>query len=212
MSDYRLHWIPKSGNAYKVASYLCLVDADWHPVRVDFCGGETLQDKWRSNVNEMGEIPVLEHAGERITQSGLILHYLAERHVRFGAVDEMAAREIWRWILFDNHKLTGSFATYRWLRTFATPRGHSEVLAFLRSRADGALSVLEKHLQTSDFVVGAAPTIADISLSGYLYFPEEETGYDLASAFPGVFAWTQRIAALPGWRHPYEVAALFPQL
>lgn len=206
MSEYRLHWYPRSGNAYKVAAFLCLVGADWEPVRVDFLGGETRREDWRTSINEMGEIPVLEHAGERLTQSGMILDYLAERHGRFAGGDQRARREVWRWILFDNHKLTGSFATHRWLRSFATPRGHPEVLAFLKARADGALSVLEKHLEGSRFVVGDSPTIADISLAGYLFFPEEETGYDLECVYPGVFRWTQRIAALPGWRHPYDIA------
>lgn len=38
---------------------------------------------------------------------------------------------------------------------------------------------------------------------GYLYCPEE-TGID-RSATPNIEAWSKRIAALPGWKHPYDL-------
>ena len=43
------------------------------------------------------------------------------------------------------------------------------------------------------------------ALSGYLVFPTEETGYDLAASHPAIAAWLQRLAGLPGWRGPYEL-------
>jgi len=33
----------------------------------------------------------------------------------------------------------------------------------------------------------------------------EETGFDLASAFPAIDAWRERVANLPGWKPPYEM-------
>jgi glutathione S-transferase len=42
-------------------------------------------------------------------------------------------------------------------------------------------------------------------MCGYLMFPVEESGFDLAARFPGIAAWLQRIAALPGWKPPYEL-------
>lgn len=206
MTDYRLHWFPQSGNAYKVAMYLDLVGSDWEPVVVDFFDGATRAPEWRASINEMGEVPVLEHDGHRLSQSGVILHYLADRIGRFGGATEEEKLEIWRWILFDNHKFTGSFATYRWLRTFARPAGRPGVIDFLRKRADAALAIVEKHLEGRQFIVTTQPTIADLSLAGYLYFPPEETGYDLPATHPNIHAWTERIAAMPGWRHPYDLS------
>jgi hypothetical protein len=40
-------------------------------------------------------------------------------------------------------------------------------------------------------------------MTGYLVFPKEESGYDLAVRHPAINAWLQRIAALPGWQAPY---------
>ena len=42
-------------------------------------------------------------------------------------------------------------------------------------------------------------------MSGYLSFPTDETGIDLAATHPAIHAWLGRIAALPGWRPPYEL-------
>jgi glutathione S-transferase len=207
MAEFVLHCFPQSGNAYKVGLCLSLLDADWEPVAVDYFGGETRTKEWREAVNEMGEVPVLEHRGQKLAQSGIILNYLADLFDRFRGGSPEETREIWRWILFDNHKFTSYFATHRWLRNFADPRGHPEVLSFLKSRADAALGIVEKHLSDHDFLVGDRLTIADISLLGYLYFPVEETGYDLPASHPRIHAWTRRVAALPGSRPPYVLFA-----
>jgi glutathione S-transferase len=202
MTEYRLYGMGESGNAYKAALMLNLCGLDWEPVFVDFFGGEGRTEQYRSDINEFGEIPVLEHDGRRLTQSGVILHYLAEKTGRFGPANAEEANEIWRWILFDNHKFTSYFATLRFM--FGLQKtGETPVTEFLRARALGAYAIVEKHLAGRNFIVGDRPTLADISMVGYLYFTEE-TGIDRA-AFPNINAWAARIAALPGWAHPYEL-------
>ncbi|MEJ1157142.1 glutathione S-transferase family protein [Prosthecomicrobium sp. N25] len=204
MADFKLHCFAQSGNAYKVAMMLDLTGSAWEPVFVDYFVGQTRDPAWRAEVSEMGEVPVLEHRGERLTQSGMILDALAEITGRFGGRDARERREIWRWILFDNHKFTSYFATHRWLRTFAEPKGHPEVMAFLAGRISNNLGIVERHLKDRPFLLGDRPTIADLSLAGYLFYPVEETGYDLDTTHPAIAAWADRISELPGWRAPYE--------
>jgi hypothetical protein len=67
----------------------------------------------------MGEVPVLEHAGKRLSQSGVILHYLADHFRKFQGEDR---QEVLRWILWDNHKLTSYIATLRFLVQFQKNR------------------------------------------------------------------------------------------
>ena len=202
MAEYRLFGMGESGNAYKAALMLNLCGLNWESVFVDFFNGEGRTDKYRTEGNELGEIPALEHDGEFISQSGVILHYLAEKTGRFGPANAEEAREIWRWILFDNHKFTSYFATLRFM-VGLQKTGESPVNEFLRGRAQGAFGLVEKHLAGQDFIVGGRPTIADFSMVGYLYF-DEETGIDRAQ-FPNIVDWTKRIAALPGWAHPYQL-------
>ena len=196
--EFKLYCFAQSGNAFKVALMLQLCGARWEARFVDFFNGETRTAEYRANINEMGEVPVLEHGGKRLSQSGVILHYLAEHFGKFHG----DRQEVLRWILWDNHKLTSYIATLRFLVQFQKT-GETPVTEFLRGRVKGALGILDGHLAKSDFAAGNEPTIADLSMCGYLYWPDE---FGLSwSDYPRIGAWLDRIRALPGWVHPYEL-------
>jgi glutathione S-transferase len=204
MTKYRLHCFAQSGNSYKAALMLELAGADWAPVFVDFFNGDNRLPEFLA-LNQMGEAPVLEHDGLVLTQSGVILDYLASKLGRFGPRDEAERCEILRWTLWDNHKLTSYNATWRFMINFVPEeKRQPEVIAFLQARSTAALGVLEAHLLERDWIVGGRPTIADLTCCGYLFFVDEfpiEWEHD----YPAIFAWLDRIAALPGWKHPYEL-------
>jgi len=204
MARYQLHCVGGSGNSFKVALFLNCAGLDWEPVGVDLAGGQNRDAAWRTAANAMGEVPVLEIDGRRMSQSGAILAWLAETHGAFGPAGAEETFETMRWLLFDNHKFTGSFALHRNLFSKAS-EPHPTVLAYMRSRVESAFSIVDKHLADCRFMLGERPTIVDFSLAGYLYYPAEETGFDLAAAFPAIDAWRKRLAALPGWRPPYEM-------
>lgn len=206
MADYQLYCFAQSGNAYRAALMLNLVGADWEPVLVDFfAGGETRTAKYRTDINEMGEVPVLVHGTRKLSQSGVILAYLAERHGKFLPQGEDERLEALRWLLFDNQKVNGYLGPYRFLRNWAKPAPSEAVLDFLKGRFINSLGILDKRLSSRDFVLGARPTIADLSLVGYLYYPPEEFGLDVTADRPAIRAWLERIRALPGWKHPYDL-------
>ena len=123
---------------------LTLCGQEFEPVWTDFGGGVTRTAQWRARVNEMGEIPVLEDSGVRLTQTGPILLRLAERFGQYQGKDDDERFEILRWLFWDNHKLIGYMATYRFLRAF-TPSPDPNVLAFLRKRLDDVLGILDRH-------------------------------------------------------------------
>ncbi len=202
MAEYQLYCVGESGNCYKVALMLQLTGCDWEPVFVDFFGGETRSERYRREVNEMGEVPVLAHRGAKLTQSGVMLDYLAGETGQFGPRNDEERREILRWILFDNHKFTSFYATLRYF-VGLTHAGDPAVIEFLRGRVTTTFKVVDEHLRDREFLLGRRATIADFSLVGYLYY-REETGVNLAS-FPHLTAWADRIAALPGWKHPYDL-------
>jgi glutathione S-transferase len=204
MARYQLYCFAQSGNSYKAALMLKLTDADWAPVFVDFFNGETRTDPYRTNINEMGEAPVLVDGTRKLAQSGVILTYLAEQTGQLDGAGSDERREILRWILFDNHKFTSYLATYRFLHAFAKS-GDPAVHEFLKGRIGSALAIVSKHLGVSRFMVGDKPTIADLSMCGYLFYPPEEFGFDIAREYPPIGAWLERIRALPGWMHPHEL-------
>jgi glutathione S-transferase len=204
MTTYRLHYFPESGNSYKLALMLTLCGQTFEPVWTDFAGGITQTAEWRATVNDMGEIPVLEADGVKLTQTAPILLRLAEQYGRLGGQDSQEQFEILRWLFWDNHKLSGYMATYRYARTF-TPSPDPHVQAYFRKRIDQFLAILERHFEGRAFAAGDRPTVADVSMIGYLSFPNDETGYDLAESHPAVHAWLGRVAEMPGWRPPYDL-------
>jgi len=203
MAEWRLHGFYNSGNAFKVAMMLDLTSCDWEAVPVTMGGDAAHDPVWWAGANGFGEVPVLERNGRFLSQSGVILHRLARETGRFGPRDEDEADEIWRWILFDNHKFTGNFSMLRYLCGIAKT-GETPITEYLRARVRRCWTVVDTHLTRHEFVLGDRPTIADLSMAGYQFY-DEPTGIDRAAEFPMIEAWTRRIAALPGWRPPEQV-------
>jgi glutathione S-transferase len=83
-------------------------------------------------------------------------------------------------------------------------------MAFLKARIDGSLAIVNKRLASHAYLLGDRPTIADISLTGYLYYPAEEFGFDIVKDYPAIGPWLDRMTALPGWKHPYELMPGYP--
>ncbi len=199
----KLYCFGESGNAYKAALPLELSGLDWQPVKVDFFNGEARTDAFRA-LNDMGEVPVLVTPEITLTQSGAIQDWITERTGRFGGADAAQAREVLRWVLWDNHKLSGQAGSLRFLMHFLPPEKQPEqVIKWLKGRLKPAYETLDRCLEGRDWLVGDGPTNADFSCCGYLYYPEP-FGFDRA-AHRNIDRWLDRIAALPGWKHPYDL-------
>jgi glutathione S-transferase len=199
----KLYCFGESGNAYKAALTMELAGCDWEPVFVDFFNGETRTPAFRA-INVMGEVPVLVDGDLTLSQSGAIQFHIVEKTGRFGGETEAARREVLRWVLFDNHKMSGQAGALRFLMNFLSPeKRDAGAIAYVHGRVQAALKVLDAGLAGRDWLVGEGPTIADFACCGYLYYPEP-FGFD-RKAHPHIDAWLDRIAALPGWKHPYDL-------
>jgi len=202
MAEYTLHCMAQSGHSYKVALMLELCGADWEPRWVDFFGGETRSETFRSELNEMGEVPVLDHDGRHLTQSAVILDYLSDIFGMFGPADTGERREILRWTVFDNQKVSGLIGPLRFMRGLMKT-GETDVTKFLDGRVRSALAILDKHLAGRDYAIGGTLTTADFSLCSYLYY-DGELGIDLTD-YPHITTWLERIKAQTSWKHPYDL-------
>ena len=154
---------------------LNLIGADWRPIFVDYFDKvEPRTPEYRAKVNEMGEVPVLAHGERKLSQSAVCLTYLAARFGKFQPQGEDERLEALRWIIFDNQKVGGFLGPYRYLRSLAPTPGDPAVLAFLKRRLDNSLAIVDKRLAAHPFILGDRPTIADVSMCGYMYYPAEE--------------------------------------
>ena len=152
----------------------------------------------------MGEVPALETPDGILTQSAVIQDWAAQTSGRFGWADDDERRAVLRWQLFDNHKVNGVAGPLRFNLHFLPEERRSEgVNAFLAMRLNSALKVLDAHLAGNQFLALGRPTIADLGMCGYLYYPEP-FGFE-RSDYPAVERWLHDVAALPGWKHPYDL-------
>ncbi|MEO1141081.1 MAG: glutathione S-transferase family protein [Pseudomonadota bacterium] len=204
MADYTLKCFVESGNAYKTALMLQLCHADWQAEWVDFFKGETRGNPFRET-NVMGEVPVLiDHTKDDLvlSQSGVILMHLADRFKKFVPENRTDELEMMRWMFFDNHKLTSYVATYRFMSRFLQKEGEPET-EFLKARAYSALGVLDGHLTGRDWVAADQTTLADISICGYLFWPDHfGVSWD---DYPGIKSWLERIKNIDNWAAPEEL-------
>ncbi len=203
MSEFQLYCFAESGNAYKAALALELAKCDWQPIFVDFFKGEARTDAFKK-INAMGEVPVLIHGDVKISQSGVIQNYIADLTGKFSGSTDEECREIQRWVLWDNHKLSSQAGLLRFLMNFLPADKRPEaVFPFMQGRLKAAYTVLNTHLENREWVATDNPTMADISCCGYLYYPEP-FGFE-RTEWPNIDAWLDRISQLDGWKHPYDL-------
>jgi glutathione S-transferase len=78
-------------------------------------------------------------------------------------------------------------------------------MTFLQGRIESTFEIVDKHLGQNRFMIGEQLTIADISMAGYLFFPKEETGFDLPISHPNIGRWLSRLSEIKGWKPPYDL-------
>ncbi|MFG5383122.1 glutathione S-transferase family protein [Yoonia sp. R2-816] len=199
----KLHCFAESGNAYKAALTLTLVDEAWEPVFVDFFKGATRTPEFRA-LNIMGEVPVLEDGDTILTQSGVIQDYISSKTGKLGGRSAAERRDVLRWMFFDNHKVSGVAGPLRFNMNFLPEdKRNADVNAFMAMRLGSALKILETQLDGRDWLASDEITIADIACCGYLFYTEDFT-FD-RTQYPNINSWLDRIAAQPGWKHPYDL-------
>ncbi|HKL06358.1 MAG TPA: glutathione S-transferase [Roseovarius sp.] len=199
----QLYCFGESGNAYKAALTLELSELEWSPIYVDFFNGETRGEAFRA-LNPMGEVPVLVDGDVTLTQSGVMQMYVTEQTGKFGGDTPDEAREIMRWMFWDNHKLSSQAGMTRFLMNFLPEAKRPEgVIPFMQGRLKAAYTTLNAHLAGRDWIVGEGLTNADLSCCAYLFYPEP-FGFDRTD-WPEIDRWLSNIEGLPGWKHPYDL-------
>jgi glutathione S-transferase len=209
MSGFTLHGSPHSLYTYKVALMLRLSGAGFTFRYVSFQRGMHRSAEFLA-LSRWGQVPVLEHEGRRLTQSAAILEYLSELLGRFGAAAADVRQDVREWLFWDADRLSPPlFGWYgvELARRKLLPLSFDPVVMAESDRKGGAaLAVLDGWLAAREFIVGEAPTIADICCYGDIAFAK--LGGRDVSSWPHVAAWASRIEALPGFTAPFDLLAM----
>jgi glutathione S-transferase len=184
----------------KVGLMLALAGAPFSYRHIDLGQGQQKTPEYLA-VNRFGQVPALRHGDVTLVQSNVILRYLADVLGKFDARNEAEAREIAQWLDWEADLVSSGVRAVRGAVRFW--KADPAVVQFVRGRAERALGMLESALAGRDYLVGGRPTIADIAaLPHILVVSEGEV--DLAP-YPNILAWKDRMMALPGAAHPYDL-------
>lgn len=183
-----------SGHAHRVRLFLSVLGMDYELVEVDVARGETRLPA-HLHLNPLGQVPVLVDGDLVMADSTAILVYLAKRYAPPGWLPDtpVEAAQVQRWLSIASGEIAYGLAAARLITLFGLPFDAEEAIG----RAHAVLAVLDETLAQRDWVVGGAPTIADLAL--YSYVERAPEGNVDRSAYANVNRWLARIEALPGF-------------
>jgi glutathione S-transferase len=206
MNGFVLHGSPHSLYTYKVALMLRLCGAAFSFRYVSFQRGMQLTPEFRA-LSRWGQVPVLQHDGRTLQQSAAILEYLSEVLDRFAAAAAIGRQDIREWLFWNADQLSpplfGWYGVELGRRNLLPLSFDDAVVARWQRLGEAALGFLDAHLAGRAFLVGEAPTIADICCYGEIAFARL-SGRTLAER-PHITAWAARIEALPGFALPFDL-------
>lgn len=199
-----LYGSPLSFPTYKVALMLSMAGEPFTFQYVNLRQGEHKTPEFLA-MNRFGQVPVLMDGDQPLVQSNAILTHLADKLGRFDGGDAAGRQRAREWLSWEADQLLPGIARPRFFKRF-TQDPDPTLLSHYTERGETALKNLESGLAGQPFLGGAAPTIADISAYATVAHAAEG-GFDLAR-WPGVGAWSARMAAQPGVKPAAELMPL----
>ncbi|MEQ8284547.1 glutathione S-transferase family protein [Thalassospira sp.] len=193
LNDYLL-----SGNGYKIRLLLSMMGQPFEYIERDIMKGETRTPEYIAKINPNGKIPALVlDDGRVLAESNAILTYLAE-DTNFIPVDRFERAEMMGWLFFEQYDHEPNIAVLiSWHAFKGLPENADIFVPMKEAAGKRALDLMEKRLSGHNWLVGESLTIADISL--YAYTHRAELGKISLEPYPGIRAWLDRFAALPGY-------------
>jgi len=187
---------PVSGNCYKVRLLLAHLGIPVERKTMDVVDRSNRAEVL-GGLNPALRVPTLVlDDGRALAESGAILWYFGEG-TAFVPEDRYDRAQVLQWMFFEQYDHEPAIAVVRfWVAYSGRPEAFADRLEERRAAGHRALAAMERHLDGREFLVGAAPTLADIALYAYTHVAEEG-GFDLAG-YPAVRAWIRRVAAMPG--------------
>ena len=164
---------PISGNGYKIRLLLALLKTPYSYRPLDILKQETRTPAFL-RINPNGRIPVLIlEDGTALAESNAILCYLADG-TAWLPTDRLARAQVLSWMFFEQYSHEPNVATLRFWTHLPELTPAQEMQKPLKKRdGEAALKLMDDHLSSRDWLVGTAPSVADIALYAYTHVAEE---------------------------------------
>lgn len=189
-----LYDMPLSGNCHKVRLLLSFLSLPYQTRSVDLLGGEQRSPDYLK-LNPFGQVPVLDDDGLLVRDSQAILVYLAKRYggEQWWPDDAYRLAQIAAWLSTAANEIFNGPAMLRVHHKF----GRDIDVSKAQHTAEKVLNIIDRHLQSRDWLAGESVSLADLAIYPYLALAPEG-GIDIG-AYANIVAWFQRIRALPGY-------------
>lgn len=189
----RIHSFPLSGHAHRVVLFANLAGINHEVLNVDLAKGAQKSPEYLA-LNPTGQVPTLEDGNVVISDSNAILVYLARKYApTYIPSDAVGEAEVQKFLTLAAGELAFGPAAARLINVFKAPLD----VEFSHAIAAKFLNKLNVHLEGRDFLVGDAPTIADVAIYSYTaHAPEGDVSLD---SYPNVRRLLANIEALDGF-------------
>jgi glutathione S-transferase len=184
-----------SGHSHRVELALSMLGLPFERIEVDLPGREHKSPAYLAR-NPFGQVPTIEDGDVTLGDSNAILVYLAKRYDSTGRWlpdDPVGAARVQRWLSVAAGELYNGPTTARGYALFRNKPVPTEVV----DAANRIFTLLDQHLGKQPFLIGDAPTLADIAIYSYTALAPE--GRLSLEPYAQLRAWLARFEALPGF-------------
>ncbi|MEX0302993.1 MAG: glutathione S-transferase family protein [Leisingera sp.] len=190
----RIHGFPLSGHSHRVELFASLTGIAHEVITVDLAAGEHKQPPFLA-LNPAGQVPVVEDGSTVISDSNAILVYLARKYApSWLPSDPVQESEVQKFLTLAAGEIAFGPAAARLINVFNAPLD-AEFCANVAARV---LGKIDAHMEGRSFLVGDAPTIADVAV--YSYVAHAPEGGISLEPYPNVRALLASIEGLKGFK------------
>lgn len=190
----KLYDLDVSGNCYKVRLLCSLLGVPVELVPVDFMGGAHKRSPV-IDLNAFCQLPVLEDGDVILRDSQAILVYVARKWggETWLPIDAESMAQVTQWLMVAENEIARGPGDARLHDKFKM----NIDIAAAREKAARILTIMDRHLETRQWLALDRPTIADIACMPYIALGWE--GGVPLDPYPAVAVWVERIKKLPGF-------------
>jgi glutathione S-transferase len=190
----KLYDLQLSGNCYKVRLFAAVAQIQLELVPLDFIGGEHKRRPF-TDMNPLGEIPVLIDGNVILRDSQAILVYLAGKYggEAWLPKEPIHHAAIVQWLSTAANEIQRGPGDARLVDKFAYDIDKPNSL----KKSAAILPIIDKHLATRQWLELERPTIADMAVFPYVALAPE--GGISLDPYPSIGAWIGRVKSLPNF-------------
>ena len=189
----RIHRFSLSGHSHRIELFARLAGLAHELVEVDLRVGAHKQPEFLA-LNSSGKVPVIEDGDVVVSDSNAILVYLARKYAPdWLPADPVLEAEVQKILSLAAGDIANGPAAARLITVFGAGLDADHAKAV----AKRAFTWLEAHLQNRAWLVGDAPTIADVAI--YTYTAHAPEGGVSLEPYPNIRRWLAAVEALPGF-------------